>query len=577
MSTTEPPSSGRQPSGAEPSLRPARVTPVPLSALAELIGAPAQDFGTVLLTGVSLDSRAVEPADLYLALPGASTHGAQYAGQAVAAGAVAIVTDDDGARLLHDLPELAGVPVLVVPSPRGVVGTAAAFVYGTGHAGLDGPPSEGPSAAAMELYAVTGTNGKTTTTYFINSLLRALDFTPGLIGTIEILAGAGAVPSRLTTPESTDVHALLALMRERGLDAASMEVSSHALSFHRVDGVQFDIAGFTNLTQDHLDLHGTMEEYFATKAKLFGPHRARRAVITVDDSWGQRLAREAAIPVTTLRTVEVSTAEVGQSREAVEQSNGPEQSDWQVRQVEKRGLGSSFILAAADGRTLRVSTGLPGSFNIANAALAVVMVLQLQEARGESAVLKRVQAALDSHDPFTLAVPGRMQLVGKSPTAIVDFAHNPDALERALVAVRSSEPESKVIVVFGATGQRDAGKRPKMGAVVARLADVVIITDDDPHDEDAASIRADVLQGARNANDEQAFGHEILEIFPRADAIVRAVELAGPQDVILVAGRGHEVWQEVKGVNHSLDDRAELRAALRRCGFTPEPVPGIES
>ncbi|MCY0904237.1 Mur ligase family protein [Arthrobacter sp. H14-L1] len=588
MSTTEPPSPGTKPSGVEPSLRPARVTPVPLSALAELIGAPLQESGTVLLTGVSLDSRAVEPSDLYLALPGASAHGAQYAGQAVAAGAVAIVTDDDGARLLRDLPEIVRVPVLVVPSPRSIVGTAAAFVYGTRHAASDDPASRDPSAADMELYAVTGTNGKTTTTYFINSLLRALDFTPGLIGTIEILAGVGAVPSRLTTPESTDVHALLALMRERGLDAAAMEVSSHALSFHRVDGVVFDIAGFTNLTQDHLDLHGTMEEYFSTKAQLFGPRRARRAVVTVDDVWGQRLAQEAAIPVTTLRTVEAGTVEAGTVEEGtveegtVEANRSretDEQPDWQVTRVRKQGLGSSFVLAAADGRSLSVSTGLPGTFNIANAALAVLMVLQLQLQDGSAGpvVLQRVQSALDSHDPFTLAVPGRMQLVGKSPAAIVDFAHNPDALERALLAVRSPEPDSKVIVVFGATGQRDAGKRPKMGAVVARLADVVIITDDDPHDEDAAAIRADVLLGARQANDEQALGHEILEVFPRADAIVRAVELARAQDVILVAGRGHEVWQEVKGINYSLDDRAELRAALRRCGFTPEPVPGIES
>ncbi len=584
MSTTEPPSPGRKLSGAEPSLRPARVTPVALSALAELIGAPWQDFGPVLLTGVSLDSRAVEPSDLYLALPGASAHGAQYAGQAVAAGAVAIVTDDDGARLLRDLPDSARVPVLVVPSPRGIVGAAAAFIYGTGHAALDDPASGDPSAAAMELYAVTGTNGKTTTTYFINSLLRALDFRPGLIGTIEILAGAGAVPSRLTTPESTDVHALLALMRERGLNSASMEVSSHALSFHRVDGVHFDVAGFTNLTQDHLDLHGTMEDYFSTKAQLFGPRRARRAVVTVDDVWGQRLAREAGIPVTTLRTVETGTVEAGTVEagtvEAAHSRDAAERPDWQVTGVRKQGLGSSFELAAADGRSLKVFTGLPGSFNIANAALAVVMVLeqlQMQNGRGDSAVLERVQAALEGQDPFTLAVPGRMQLVGKSPAAIVDFAHNPDALGRALLAVRSPEPESKVIVVFGATGQRDAGKRPTMGAVAARLADVVIITDDDPHDEDAAAIRADVLQGARHANDEEGLGHEVLEVFPRADAIVRAVELARAQDVILLAGRGHEVWQEINGVNYPLDDRAELRAALRRCGFTPEPVPGIES
>jgi UDP-N-acetylmuramoyl-L-alanyl-D-glutamate--2,6-diaminopimelate ligase len=345
-------------------------------------------------------------------------------------------------------------------------------------------------------------------------------------------------------------------MRERGLDAASMEVSSHAVAFHRVDAVVFDVAGFTNLTQDHLDLHGTMEEYFQTKARLFTPERARAAVVTVDDDWGRKLAAAAAIPVTTLAT----SADAGTA-----------DADWAVVHSAPRGLGTDFVLRHRGGTELRVHTGLPGSFNVANAALATVMVL----AGGHEPAA--VQAALDAGDPFTVAVPGRMQLVSTAPAAVVDFAHNPDALERALAAVRSPEPGSKVIVVFGATGQRDQGKRPAMGAIAARLADTVIVSDDDPHDEDAAAIRADVLAGAVAAKETEGLNCTVLEVFPRDAAILKAVELAEAGDTILVAGRGHEVWQEVKGVNLALDDRVELRNALTARGFTVLEDHRIES
>lgn len=544
MSDIQPP-----PGGPGAPLRPHHVRPIGLADIARFIGISAGSGADVAVTGISLNSRSIEPGDLYLALPGAQRHGAEFAGQAVAAGAVAILTDDDGAARLS-AGGAEGVPVLTVASPRTVAGAVAGFIYGA-------PAGE---SAAMPLFAVTGTNGKTTTTYFLNSLLRALGKTTGLIGTIEILAGSTAIPSLLTTPESTDVHALLALMRERGLQAASMEVSSHALSYGRVDGVRFDVAGFTNLTQDHLDLHGTMEEYFATKAGLFTPERARRSVVTVDDPWGRRMAAASSIPTTTLRT-----------------GPGPGPADWWVSGERPAGLGTRFELHASDGRRLRLGTGLPGAFNVANAALAALMVLEGLEGLAPGEALDSVQRALDEKDPFTVQVPGRMQLVGRSPAAIVDFAHNPDALERALQAVRPADAQGRVIVVFGATGQRDATKRPTMGAVAARLADVVIITDDDPHDEDPAAIRSQVLEGARQADREGSLGREILEVFPRADAIYRAVELARAQDTILVAGRGHEVWQEVSGVNLPLDDRVELRSALGRFGFTPEPVPGIES
>jgi UDP-N-acetylmuramoyl-L-alanyl-D-glutamate--2,6-diaminopimelate ligase len=533
--------------------RPTVVAAVHLDAIGEAIGVPVPgSSGHVAVTGISLNSRTVERGDLYVALPGATRHGADFVPQAVDRGAVAVLTDDAGARLLALAADTA-VPVLVVAAPRNVVGPLSARIY----------RSQPPAGQPPQLFAVTGTNGKTTTTYFINSLLRSLGKKTGLIGTIEILAGGEPIPSLLTTPESTDLHGLLALMREKGLDAASMEVSSHAVSFQRVDGVLFDVAGFTNLTQDHLDLHGTMDDYFATKAELFTQGRARTAVVTVDDEWGRRLAATAGIPVTTLAAApsaaEPGTAEAGAG------------ADWVVAETSARGLGTDFILRGPTGAALTVHTGLPGLFNVANAALATVMVL----ASGVDHAV--VQEALDAHDPFTVAVPGRMQLISEAPAAVVDFAHNTDALARALEAVRSPIPGSKVIVVFGATGQRDQGKRPDMGAIAARLADTVIVTDDDPHDEDAAAIRADVLAGARAALEQDSLECVIEEVYPRDAAIRRAVELADPQDTILVAGRGHEVWQEVKGVNLALDDRVELRNALTDKGFTVLQDHRIES
>jgi UDP-N-acetylmuramoyl-L-alanyl-D-glutamate--2,6-diaminopimelate ligase len=526
--------------------RPTAVAAVELGVIGQSVGVPVpRASASVQVTGISLDSRSVERGDLYVALPGAERHGADFAATAISSGAAAVLTDDAGARLLAVGSDLA-VPVLVVAEPRSVVGRLSRLIYRSQDADLPGP----------SMFGVTGTNGKTTTTYFINALLQAMGKKTGLIGTIEILAGGDPIPSLLTTPESTDVHALLALMRERGLDAASMEVSSHAVSFRRVDGVVFDTVGFTNLTQDHLDLHGTMEEYYRTKAELFTAERARAAVVTVDDEWGRRLAAQTELPVTTLATLQPG--------------NGPA-ADWTVTAPKPRGLGTEFILRGRNGTELRVHTGLPGAFNVSNAALALTMVL------AGGADPAEVQAALDARDPFTVAVPGRMQLVATRPAAVVDFAHNTDALARALEAVRSPEPASKVIVVFGATGQRDQGKRPSMGATAARLADVVIVSDDDPHDEDAAAIRAEVLVGATDAKEAEQLDCRIMEVFPRDAAIREAVNLASPEDTILVAGRGHEVWQEVKGVNLALDDRVELRNALTARGFTVLQDDGIES
>jgi UDP-N-acetylmuramoyl-L-alanyl-D-glutamate--2,6-diaminopimelate ligase len=527
-------------------MRPARPRPLSLAETARLAGGTlGAGEASAAVTGVSLDSRQLRPGDLYAALPGARAHGAQFAADARRAGAVAVLTDTAGRELLER--SGVGLPVVVAPDPRRSVGAIAARVYGS-------RPEDGTAPA---LFAVTGTNGKTTTTYFTNSLLRALGHRTGLIGTIEILAGDESIPSRLTTPEAPHVHSLLALMRERGITAASMEVSSHALQFHRVDGVRYDVAGFTNLTQDHLDLHGSMEEYFAVKAQLFTPERTRRAVVVVqdeDDAWGLRMAEHAReqLGAEHVDTIALRGDVPG------DRDGGPDRhgADWTLTALDRRGIGHAFELRHRDGRALRVSTGLPGDFNVANAALAVVMVV------ASGAGVADVQRALDDADPLTTDVPGRMQLVGTEPTAVVDFAHNPDALRRALGAVEPPGRGGRLIVVFGATGERDRSKRPIMGEVAARHADVVIVTDDDPHDEEPAGIREQVAGGARAAQEAGARATEVLVLEPRAVAIRAAVAMAGPEDSVLVAGRGHETVQEIRGVDQPLDDREELRAAL---------------
>ncbi|GGC94587.1 UDP-N-acetylmuramoyl-L-alanyl-D-glutamate--2,6-diaminopimelate ligase [Tersicoccus solisilvae] len=539
-------------------LRPTRPRPVPLSELGALIGATTTDGAAwpgpgatedPAVTGVSLNTAQTLPGDLYAALPGAHRHGAEFAAAALEAGGVAVLTDAAGAALVGAGTDRSGVPVPVLlhPAPRTVVGPLAQRVFGPA-----------PTDPPLALYAVTGTNGKTTTTYVINALLEAAGVTTGLIGTIEILAGRTPIPSVLTTPEAPQVHSLLALMREHGVGAAAMEVSSHALSYHRVDGVRFDVAGFTNLTQDHLDLHGSMAEYFAAKAQLFTPEHTRRAVVLADGDWGRAMAAHAAgrLGADALTTLLVDDAD----RPDADLPGAV----WRVVDPRRDGLGHRFTLSGPDGAHLHARTGLPGGFNVANAALAVLMV----HAGGLD--LDVLQGLLDRPDVLTPPVPGRMQVIGTAPHAIVDFAHNPDALVRALEATRP-DGDGRQLIVFGATGDRDATKRPLMGEIAARMADVVIVTDDDPHDEDPAPIRAAVLAGVHRAVHDGGRATVVEEVHPRAEAIRRAVALAGPRDSILVAGRGHEVWQEVKGVNLPLDDRQELAAALRETGH---PVHG---
>ncbi|WP_277212802.1 UDP-N-acetylmuramoyl-L-alanyl-D-glutamate--2,6-diaminopimelate ligase [Isoptericola croceus] len=523
-------------------LRPADPVPRRLADLSVVFGltvaTPVQP-ADVVVTAVASDNRSVVPGDLFVALPGARSHGAAFAGDAVRRGAPAVLTDAAGAAVLTDLE----VPVLVADDPRTVLGPVAAWVHGE-------------PADHLTTFGVTGTNGKTTTTYQVDHLLRALGHRGGLVGTVETRAGDQVLPSRLTTPEAADLQALLATMREVGVDALTMEVSSHAVTMRRVDGIVYDVAGFTNLSQDHLDFHGDLPTYFAAKAELFTPERSRRGVVVVDDAWGERMAATASVPVETVRTLPA-------------QGDVPA-ADWTVSDVTPHGTGSAFTLRHVDGRVLRTSTSLPGGFNVANAALAVVMVL------ASGAALEDVETALAAADGLSARVPGRMEVVGTGgdghPRVIVDFAHNTDALELALAALRPTTA-GRLVVVFGATGDRDPGKRPAMGAAAVAGADVVVLTDDDPHDEDAAKVRAEVLAGAQAARaTARTAGRDVAvhEVAPRDDAIRRAVLEAGPADTVLVAGRGHETIQEVRGVDVVLDDRVEARNALRaRAERTP--------
>ncbi|MDZ5075979.1 UDP-N-acetylmuramoyl-L-alanyl-D-glutamate--2,6-diaminopimelate ligase [Nesterenkonia sp. HG001] len=493
------------------------------------------------LSGAAMNPQAVGPGDLFVAVSGARAHGADYSRQAVDAGAAAVLTDAAGVdRVRHQVGYR--VPVLQVQRVREAVGPAAAVIYGN------------TAASEPALFGVTGTNGKTTTTYFLRSLLEELHRPrgqhTGLIGTIEISAGQDAIPSQLTTPEAVQLHSLMALFRERGIAAAAMEVSSHAISYRRTAGLYYDVAGFTNLTQDHLDLHGTMEEYFAAKAELFTRRRTRTSVITVDDLWGHQMAS-----VATGRVVTLATA--GQAAEV----------DWQVVDVESDGMGHRFTLHhARTGERLRTRTGLPGLFNVSNAALAAVMVLEAPDAPYGR---QEVAEVLQERDPFTISVPGRMQVLCETPAAIVDFAHNPDAMIRTLDAAAATKREGRIILVIGAAGERDRSKRPTMGAIAARMADHVIISDDDPHGEDPAQIRAEVMAGAREAVESGGLTTQLEEIAPRAEAIERAVAVASPDDTVILAGRGHEVHQDFAGEHRPIDDRVELSEALLRHGHSP--------
>jgi len=512
-------------------LRPAGARGRPLAELAGLLGVvlAARDQpagrdplrgpgGPLMVSGVTHDSRRVRPGDLYAALPGGHHHGADFCQDAARAGAVAVLTDPGGRAAARR----SGLPVFVVADPRARLGEVADWVY------------RHPSGSLL-LIGVTGTSGKTTTTYLLETGLRRAGHLTGLAGGVETRVGDLTTASRLTTPEATDLQALFAVMASRGVTAAAMEVSSHALALGRVAGTAYDVAIFTNLSQDHLDFHGSLDDYFAAKATLFTPAYTRVGVVNADDTYGRLLAEDARIPVTTFSAA------------------GDPAADWRAVDVRTGADGSTFRIVGPGGVEADASVALPGRYNVANALGAVVALV-------EAGVHLATAVAGVAACP---GVPGRLERVeaGQDFTLLVDYSHKPGAVEAVLGALRPVTG-GRLSVVLGCGGDRDRAKRPLMGAASARLADVAILTSDNPRSEDPLAILAEMLAGVLTVP-EQERARVIIEP-DRAAAIALAVAMAGKGDVVVVAGKGHERGQYVGSSVIPFDDREVAAAAIQR-------------
>jgi UDP-N-acetylmuramoyl-L-alanyl-D-glutamate--2,6-diaminopimelate ligase len=451
---------------------------------------------------LAYDTNAVTPGAAFFAVPGLRADGHDFAADAVERGAVALVVER---------PVEPEVPQLLVPSARAAMATAADLFFGE-------PTRE------LEVAGVTGTNGKTTTAYLLYAILDAGGRRPGLLGTVESRIGGDVRPVVRTTPEAIDLQRTFRELLDAGNRSVAMEASSHAAALHRLDRVRFDALVFTNLTQDHLDFHGTMEEYFAAKRRLFVGAAPPPAAVNVGDPWGRQLAQE--------------LADVG--RAPLITFGFADDAEVRPDDLALDGSGARFRAAGID-----VETRLRGRFNVENilGAIAAGLLLDVDEdvvAAGVGAVA---------------GVPGRFEAIdeGQPFTVLVDYAHTPDSLANVLRTARGIA-EGRLIVVFGAGGDRDRGKRPLMGKIAADLADVVLVTSDNPRSEEPLAIIQDILQGA---------GTDV-EIDPdRASAIARALELAEAGDAVVIAGKGHEQGQEVGGEKHPFDDRVVAREALR--------------
>ena len=477
----------------------------------------------VEISGITLSTENLQPGDLYVGVPGANSHGASYAGQAKEGGAVAILTDQSGAELAAD----SGLPIVIVDSPRAALGEISAWVYRTNEA----PPL---------LFGTTGTNGKTSTSYLLEGIMRQLGLVTGLSSTAERHIAELTVVSRLTTPEASEMHALLARMRESEVRAVAIEVSAQALSRNRVDGLLFDVVAFTNLSHDHLDDYADMDEYFAAKLSLFQPDRGKRGVVSLDSPWGQRVVDGSRIPVTTISATPGIEAE------------------WTIVILDEQAAYTEFSLTGHDGRSLTTRVPLIGWHMAANAALAVVMLV---EAGFE---LEAIGQALDGAGGIVAYLPGRTERVSgdSGPSVYVDFGHSADAFLNTLAAVRKFTT-GKTIMVFGADGDRDASKRLEMARVAAEGSDILVVTDHHPRFENAASIRATLMEGALLADNRA----ELYEVSPPEQAIRKAVSLAKEGDSILWAGPGHQDYRDIEGVRTPYSARDEARAALREAGW----------
>ena len=469
--------------------------------LRELLGEGPAD---VQITGLAYDNRLVEPGFLFFCVPGFTRDGHDFAPDAVKRGAAALVV----ARPLG-----LGVPEVQVSDVRSAMAVAAARFFGD-------------PTARLPVVGITGTNGKTTTAFLVRSLLEAADRRCGLLGTVKSVIGGVEHPVVRTTPEAIDLQRTFAAMAEAGDEACAMEISSHALELRRADGIHVAAAVFTNLTQDHLDFHPDMEAYFQAKRLLFASPLTRARIANADDAYGRRLAEEFADTATFALDAEADYRAVG---------------------VEQSFTGSRFTAVTPDGE-FAVRVGLPGRFNVLNAlgAWAAARALGVPPATIAGALAGAGR------------VPGRFEPVdeGQPFAVLVDYSHTPDSLEHALRAARELA-EHRVIAVFGAGGDRDRGKRPLMGAIAAREADVAIVTSDNPRSEEPGAIIAEILAGIEDRSGVEADAD-------RRAAIRRAVGLAEPGDVLVIAGKGHEQGQEfADGRKEPFDDVAVAREALR--------------
>lgn len=471
--------------------------------------------------GLAYDSRRVEPGDVFVCIPGLRTDGHLYAGEAVRRGAAAVIAE-------REPPGPIAVPLVLTPDTRRALGLLAAGYYGF--------PSR-----SLRMIGVTGTNGKTTTSYLVKSILEAAGNKVGLLGTIRNLIGEEELPAERTTPESLDLQALLAKMRDAGCTHVVMEVSSHAIELQRVAGVEFDIGVFTNLTQDHLDFHGTFEAYRAAKGKFFASlgRSAKQgscwAIVNADDPSSEYFAGISPVPVMTY---------------------GLEKADVRADDVRLGQAGLQYRLVSPGGEA-ELSLRLSGRFNVYNSLGAAAACL------GEGCSLETVRRGLER----VPGVAGRFESVdlGQPFAVIVDYAHTPDGLENLLHAAESVSRGRKILV-FGCGGDRDRGKRPIMGEIAGRLSDYAIVTSDNPRSEDPAAICAEVAAGvARTARGPEAY--RIL--VDRREAIEHAISVARPGDVVLVAGKGHETYQVFADRTIHFDDREAARTALIRGGAVP--------
>ncbi|MEY4418413.1 MAG: hypothetical protein RIQ88_851 [Actinomycetota bacterium] len=504
-----------------PILRPDHVAPVSLHKLAKHFGLTVSGKD-VELTGISMNTNDLRKGDLFVAMPGAKTHGAKHLAKAIELGATAVVTDSEGIQIIGQT----DFPTVLLEFPRSQLGDLAAFVYGNT---LGNMP---------KLFGVTGTNGKTSTSYLLEGILRQLGRVTGLSTTAERHIGEEVIVSRLTTPESTEMHALIARMREKNVSDIVLEVSAQALTQLRVDGFNFDVAGFTNLSHDHFDDYSGFEEYLSAKAKLFTRAKAKRAVVCLDSDYGQRIQQLSEVPVVTTS------------------ANPMHKADWNITITNELPGRTEFELIGPDNQQLTSSVPLLGSHMASNAGLAIVMLVEAGYLFEE--IKKAIANGIEAY------LPGRTELVSPkgAPSVYVDFGHSPDAFLNTLAAVRKVTT-GKVLMLFGADGDRDASKRPEMARVAAAGCDILVITDHHPRFEDPASIRKTLIESAKAFRPDL----EIHEVSPPEAAIRLAVSLVKPGDAILWAGPGHQDYRDIQGVRTPYSARAEARAALKEQGY----------